>query len=91
MDVESEIKDLKRRVGDLEGAVNVIAGKLGSVHPEILALSSASTKRFDKVEETMGHISLQLDEVNSQMWSLRDDFPELLGSAIMAAPLSTLD
>ena len=67
MDVESEIKDLKRHVGDLEGAVNVIAGKLGSVHPEILALSSASTEHFDKVEETMGHISLQLDEINSQI------------------------
>ncbi len=91
MDVEAEINDLKRRVGDLEGAVNVIAGKLGSVHPEIVALSSATAKRFDRVEEATGHISVQLDDVSSQVWSLRDDFPELLGSAIKAALRSTLD
>lgn len=89
MDFESEINDLNRRVGDLEGALNVIAGKLGSVHPEIVALSTATANRFDRVEEATGRISGQLEDVSNQVWSLRDDFPELLRSAIKAALRST--
>ena len=37
MDVESEIRELKRRVGDLEGAVSLLAGQFSKVHPEVIA------------------------------------------------------
>ncbi len=75
MDVESDNIDLKRRIGDLEGADE----KLGSVHPEIVALSPATGKRFEREEQAAGHTSEHLDDVSGPVWSLRDDFPELLG------------
>jgi hypothetical protein len=82
MDVEFEIRDLKRRVGDLEGAVNVLAGHVGGVQPELLALRNLTASHFDKFEVTMGSFVKRLDTMNTQIWSLRDDFPDLLSAAV---------
>jgi hypothetical protein len=79
MDVESEIRELKRRVGDLEGAVNVLAGQIGKVHPEVVSLSKSTETRFDTVEHLMVKVSDRLDLMNTQLWSLRDDLPTLVG------------
>ena len=59
MDIEHEIRELKRRVGELEGAVNVVAGQVGKVAD-------------------------RLDTLNTQLWSLRDDMPDLVTPAIRA-------
>lgn len=91
MNVEHEIEDLKRRVGDLEGAVRVLAGNLSNVHPEIASLGSLTADRFDTVDKKIGRISKQLENVNTQVWALRDDFPELLGTALKSALRQTLD
>ena len=85
MDVETEIKDLKRRVGDLEGAVNVLVGNVGGVQPELQALKSLTATHFDKVEGAMGSFIKRLDTMNTQIWSLRDDFPDLLSAAVRKA------
>lgn len=82
MDFETEIKDLKRRVGDLEGAVNVLSGHVSGVHPELLSLRNLTQGGFEKVGDTMDRFVKRLDTMNTQIWSLRDDFPELVGSAV---------
>jgi hypothetical protein len=82
MDIENEIIELKRRVGDLEGAVNVLAGQVGKVHPDLVALGAATGRRFDKVEDMVGRVANRLDTLNTQLWSLRDDMPDLVASAI---------
>ena len=61
MDVESEIKELKQRVGDLEGAVNVLGGQIGKVNPNLAALALKSTGRFNRVEELVGKVAGRLD------------------------------
>ncbi len=91
MDFENEIENLKRRVGDLEGAVNVLAGKVSSVHPEIISLNETATERFDGVEQVMGRLTKQVEDVNTQVWSLRDDFPELISEALKTALRRTMD
>lgn len=82
MDVESEILDLKRRVGDLEGAVNVLTGQVAKVDPHLVALSSKHEGRFDKIEELVGKTNSRLDLLNTQLWSLRDDLPALLADGV---------
>lgn len=82
MDVEEEIKELKRRVGDLEGAVNVLTGQIGKVHPDLIALGAATSSRFDKVEELVGRVANRIDLMNTQIWSLRDDLPQLVAEAL---------
>jgi hypothetical protein len=82
MDFETEIKDLKRRVGDLEGAVNVLSTSSSGLQPELQALRGLTVNGFDKVEDTMSRFVKRLDTMNTQIWSLRDDFPDLVGAAL---------
>ena len=89
MDIENEIKELKRRVGDLEGAVNVLTGQFGNVHPDLLALSTVATSRFDKVEDLVGKVAVRMDTMNTQIWSLRDDMPDLVATALKKAGITT--
>ena len=85
MNFESEINDLKRRVGDLEGAVNVLAGQVGSVHPEIVQLKELTVRGFDAWDGAMTRFVKRLDTMNTQIWSLRDDFPALIETAVRKA------
>jgi hypothetical protein len=73
MDVQAEISELKRRVGDLEGAVSVLTGQLSRVHPKV---------SFDKVEGLMGRLVGRMDTMSVHVWSLRDDLPSLIAEAL---------
>jgi hypothetical protein len=81
MDVHDEIRDLKRRVGDLEGVVSVLTGQLSRVHPDLVLLQRQTSSSFERVEGVMGRLVTRLDTVNNQVWSLRDDLPAILGEA----------
>jgi hypothetical protein len=82
MNIEAEIDELKRRVGDLEGAVNVLAGQLGKVHPQLSQHQQRTEERFDRIDGLVGQVVGRLDTVNAQVWSLRDDLPDLLRTAL---------
>ena len=84
MEIEDEIIQLKRRVGDLEGAVSVLTGHVGKVHPELVALTSSAALRFDKVEGLVNKVADRLDTLNTQLWSLRDDMPQLVAVALQS-------
>jgi hypothetical protein len=47
MDVESEIRDLKRRVGELEGTYGFLTGQLRDVHRAVLGFQEQTNERFD--------------------------------------------
>lgn len=85
MDIEFEIRDLKRRVGDLEGAVSVLAGRVQAASPELEALRHQSGSRFDSIDTQMKQVVTRLDTLNSQTWSLRDDLPALIAEALARA------
>lgn len=85
MDLEAEVLQLKRRVDDLEGAVNVLAGQVQATRPELIALKAETMRRFDAADGQMGRIVQRLDTMNTQVWSLRDDLPILLRKALAEA------
>lgn len=82
MDLEAELKQLKRRVDDLEGAVNVLAGQFRSVQPDVADLKRETMRRLDLTERQLDRIVSRLDSVNAQVWSLRDDLPMILRDAL---------
>jgi hypothetical protein len=83
MDVQSEISELKRRVGDLEGAVSVLTGHLGRVYPELLELQQQSAQSFDKIGAVMERLVARMDMMGTHVWSLRDDLPGLIAEALV--------
>lgn len=87
MDFKAEIDDLKRRVGDLEGAVNVMSGRFGAIQPELHAVKRQSSEGFDRLSITLDRVVARLDTMNTQVWSLRDDLPLLIGQVIASHKL----
>lgn len=89
MDIEAEIRDLKKRVDDLEGAFSVLTGQLRTVSPGLTDLGKETRDRFDRVESTLRGLDAQIGSVGTRMnglelqvWSLRDDLPALIGAAV---------
>lgn len=84
MDFETEIRDLKRRVANLEGAVTLLSGQFSQIHPELAGFRSDTVKRLEATESEVHRLVERLDTINTQVWSLRDDMPVLLRDALDA-------
>ena len=82
MDVKSEIDNLKRRVGDLEDVVGISSVQSGAVGAELLALKIEMTGGLQRLETAVERVVGRIDTVNTQVWSLRDDLPDLIGTAL---------
>jgi hypothetical protein len=48
MDVEAEIRDLKRRVGELGGSFGFLSGQLRDVHRSLLGFQEEADERLDR-------------------------------------------
>jgi hypothetical protein len=48
MDVEAEIRDLKRRVGELEGGFGFMTQQVQAVHRDLLGFQEQTDQRFDR-------------------------------------------
>jgi chromosome segregation ATPase len=89
MDVEVEIRELKRRVGDLEGAFRVLTGQLRNVHPELQTFRLETDRHFQQFASVLNRLDERLEsflsrarQVELQVWTLRDDVPEMVRVAL---------
>mgnify|MGYP001409390412 CR=1 FL=1 len=78
MDVMAEIDNLKRRVGDLEGAFNVLSGRFGMMQPELNDLKRQNNDGFERVDGALRQLASRLETINTHVWGLRDDLPNLI-------------
>jgi hypothetical protein len=79
---ELELQDLRRRIGKLEGALDILSSQLGAMTPGIDRLGTTTRTRFDTLDATLHRVVGRLDTMNTQVWSLRDDLPDLLATAL---------
>jgi septation ring formation regulator EzrA len=66
MDVEAEIRDLKRRVGELEGSYSFLSGQLRDVHRSVLGFQAQTDARFDRVDERFDGVEARFDGVDAR-------------------------
>ncbi len=99
MDVEAEIRDLKRRVGELEGSFGFLSGQVREVHRSLLAFQEDADTRFDRVDarfdrvETelsgvkgdLGAVKADIGAVKADVHQLREDLPGIVGGAVREA------
>jgi hypothetical protein len=85
MDVEAEIRDLKRRVDELESPFGFLIRQVQGVHKDLLAFDARTERRFDKVDARFGRVEGRLERMESGIRRLREDMPAIVGDAIRAA------
>jgi hypothetical protein len=67
-DVEAEIRELKRRLSELEGSFQFLTTQVRPVYKDVLEFREDATRRFDQP----GH----------DLQSFRDDLPGIVGGAL---------
>ena len=72
MDVEAEIRDLKRRVGELEGSFGFMTDQIRSVHRDLLGFQTETEHRFDQVDERFDKIDGRFDTVEGRLDRIED-------------------
>jgi archaellum component FlaC len=99
MNVEAEIRDLKRRVGELEGSFGFLTRQVKSVHKDLTAFQARTEQRFDKIDGRLDKhdgrfdkvdgrfdkVEGRLDRVEIEIRGLRNDMPAIVGDAMRAA------
>jgi len=75
MNVEAEIRDLKRRVSEIEGSFGFLTQQIKSVHKDLLAFQTKTEQRFDQVDG-------KIEQLDRGLRSLRTDMPKIVGSAM---------
>jgi len=75
MDVEAEIRDLKRRVSELEDPFSFLTRQVQSVRKDLLAFE---TKTEDKLKEH----DKRYDKIDRDIQGLRNDIPKIVGDVM---------
>jgi hypothetical protein len=82
MNVEAEIRDLKRRVTELEGSFGFLTRQIKGVHKDLLAFQARSEQRFAQIDGRFDKVDGRLDRVEKDVRALRTEMPGIVGSAI---------
>jgi len=89
MDVEAEIRDLKRRVGELEGSFGFLTEQVKMVHRDLLAFEARTEQRFerveqrfDKIDQRFDRVDGRLDRVEGGLRGLRVDMPGIVAETM---------
>ena len=73
-DVETEIRDLKRRVGVIESSFMFLTQHMKAFHKDLLAFQA-------RTEQRLGKLDGRLDMVERRIRDLREDMPGIVGDA----------
>ena len=96
MDVEAEIRDLKRRVGEIEGSFGFLTEQVKGVHKDLLAFQAKTEQRFDEVDQRFDQVDTKLDKIDGKvdrfdgrldhvetgLRGLRTDMPKIVGETM---------
>jgi len=89
LNVEAEIRDLKRRVSELEGSFGFLTNQVKGVHRDLLAFQEKTEQRFDRIDGRFGQVDGRLDKVEGRLdhveksvKDLRHDMPGIVGDAM---------
>jgi hypothetical protein len=85
MNIEAEIRDLKRRVSEIEGSFGFLTQQIKSVHKDLLAFQAKTEQGFDHLNGRIDKVDGRLDQVDRGLRGLRTDMPKIVGNALRDA------
>jgi predicted nucleic acid-binding Zn-ribbon protein len=89
MNVEAEIRDLQRRVGEIEGSFGFLTQQIKSVHKDLLAFEAKTEQGFKKVDERFDRLENKIDgvdrKIDTKIDGLAKAMPAIVGDAVREA------
>jgi hypothetical protein len=82
MNVEAEIRDLKRRVGELEGSFGFLTQQIKGVHKDLLTFQGKTEQEFKEIRASLGSMNGRFDRVETSVRTLREDLPAIVADAV---------
>ena len=94
MNLEAEIRDLKRRVGELEGSCGegtfgFLAHRISTLHKDLLAFQEKTEQRFDQIDARFDRmdgrfdkIDCRLDHIDCNVLDLGTDMRKIVGDTM---------
>jgi predicted nucleic acid-binding Zn-ribbon protein len=82
MNVEAEIRDLKRRVSEIEGSFGFLTEQVKAVHKDLLAFQVKTEQRFDKVDGRFDRLESKIDGVDRKIDTKVDGLAKALPGII---------
>jgi hypothetical protein len=79
---EAEIRDLKRRVSELEGSCGkgtfgFLAHQISTFHKDLLAFQEKTEQRFDRIDARFDRMDYRFDKIDSRLDRVDPNFSEL--------------
>ncbi len=75
INVEAEIRDLKRRVSDIEASFGFLTQQVGGMHKDLLTFQANAEQKFH-------HIDGRLDLLDQGLTGLRAHLPKIVSDAV---------
>jgi hypothetical protein len=92
MATEVEMRDLKRRVSEIEGSFAGTVLHISELHKDLLAFQARMEQRFDRVLGRHGRVSGRFDKIDGKLdrierglRGLRADMPKIVCRAVRDA------
>ena len=82
LDVEAEIRDLKRRVSELEGSFGFLTEQVRGVHKDLLTFQAETRQEFQNANGRFDDVDGRLDRVERGVRGLREEMPTIVGDAV---------
>ena len=86
MNVEAEIRDLKRRVGELEGSFGFLTRQVQSVHKDLLEFEERTEQRFQSVDKRFDRLDGKIDaldrKIDAKVDGLAKSLPGIISDAL---------
>ncbi len=82
MNVEAEIRDLKRRVGELEGSFGFLTKQVQGVHKDLLRFEERTDSKLQSIDKKLREHDGQFDRLGQDLKGLRIDLPKIVGDAM---------
>jgi tetrahydromethanopterin S-methyltransferase subunit G len=84
---EAEIRDLKRRVSEVEGSCGegtfgFLAHQISTFHKGLLAFQEKTEQRFDQIDARFGKIDSRLDRIDRNVRELHTNMRKIVGDTM---------
>jgi hypothetical protein len=82
MDVEAEIRDLKRRVSELEGSFGFLTRQVQGVHKDLLGFEEKTDKKLREHDARFDRLEQGVNRLEQDVKGLRTDLPTIVGDTM---------